>query len=149
MQLMYSTALANWANNNFFNIFVNKPFIRILIIGNLQQNFENLVYNFANLFVFNLIFFIFVYKNLWITFDCEEKGWVCHMTPIEVGCRGFIWHSVISFLSKIGITDRSLKVASNRLQTTAQYASSWIWSKERKFSAWRKYTRNHHSRVIT
>ena len=57
------------------------------------------------------------------------------MIPIEVGCRGFIGHSVISFLSKIGITGRSLKVASNRLQNTAQYASSWIWSKARKFSA--------------
>ena len=31
-------------------------------------------------------------------------------------------HSVISFLSKIGITGCSLKVASNHLQTTVQYA---------------------------
>ena len=67
--------------------------------------------------------------------DCVEKGWICHVIPIEVGCRGFIGHSVISFLSKIGITGRSLKVALNRLQTTVRYASSWIWSKARKFSA--------------
>ena len=66
--------------------------------------------------------------------DCVEKGWICHVIPIEVGCRGFIGHSVISFLSKIGITGRSLKVASNRLQTTARYASSWIWSKREVFS---------------
>ena len=65
--------------------------------------------------------------------DCVEKGWICHMIPIEVGCRGFIGHSVISFLSKIGITGRSLKVASNCFQTAAQYASSWIWSKVRSF----------------
>ena len=52
--------------------------------------------------------------------------WICHVIPIEIGCRGFIGHSVISFLSKIGITGRSLKVASNRLQTAAQYTSSWI-----------------------
>ena len=32
--------------------------------------------------------------------DCVEKGWICHVIPIEVGCRGFIGHSVISFLSK-------------------------------------------------
>ena len=81
--------------------------------------------------------------------DCVEKGWICDVIPIEVGCRGFIGHSVISFFSKIGITGRSLKVASNRFQTTARYASSWIWLKARKFSAWRKYTRNHLSRVIT
>ena len=65
--------------------------------------------------------------------DCVEKGWICHVIPIEVGCRGFLGHSVISFLSKIGITGRSLKVASNRLQTAAQYPSCWIWSKARNF----------------
>ena len=65
--------------------------------------------------------------------DCVEKGWIGHVITIEVGCRGFIGHSVISFLSKIGITGRSLKVASNRLQTTAQYESSWIWLKARSF----------------
>ena len=65
--------------------------------------------------------------------DCEKKGWIGFVIPIEVGCHGFIGHSVISFLSKIRITGRSLDVASNRLQTTAQYASSWIWSKVRSF----------------
>ena len=65
--------------------------------------------------------------------DCVEKGWICHVIPIEVGCRGFLGHSVISFLSKIGITVCSLKVASNRLQAAAQYASSLIWSKARNF----------------
>ncbi len=37
------------------------------------------------------------------------------------------------YISKLGITGRSLNVALNRLQTAAQYASSWIWSKERNF----------------
>ena len=74
-------------------------------------------------------------KNRYATLhaDCVEKGWICHVIPIEVGCRGFIGHSVISFLSKIGITGSSLTVATNRLQTAAQYASSWIWSKARSF----------------
>ena len=49
--------------------------------------------------------------------DCVEKSWICHVIPI--GYRGFLGHSVISFLSKIGITGRSLKVASNRHQTAA------------------------------
>ena len=52
--------------------------------------------------------------------------WWCHVIPMEVGCRGFLGQSLISFLSKIGITGRSLKFASNRLQTTAKYASSLI-----------------------
>ena len=74
-------------------------------------------------------------KNCYETLraDCMEKGWICHVIPIEVGCRGFIGHSVILFLSKIVISGCSLKVASNRLQTAAQYASSWIWFKARSF----------------
>ena len=47
--------------------------------------------------------------------DCVEKGWICHGILFEVGYGGFLGHSVISFLSKTGITGRSLKVASNRL----------------------------------
>ena len=65
--------------------------------------------------------------------NCAEKGWICYVIPIEVGCRGFIGHSVISFLSKTGITGRTLKVTSHCLQTMAQYASSWIWSKAKGF----------------
>ena len=65
--------------------------------------------------------------------DCVEKGRICYVIPIEVGYRVFLGHSFISFLSKIGITSRSLKVVSNRLQTAAQYASSSIWSKARSF----------------
>ena len=49
--------------------------------------------------------------------DCVKKGWICHVIPTEVGCSGFLRHSVISFLSKIGITNWSLKVASYHLQT--------------------------------
>ena len=44
--------------------------------------------------------------------DCVEKGWICPEISIEVDRRGFLGHSVILFLSKTGITGRSLKVAS-------------------------------------
>ena len=60
-------------------------------------------------------------------------GWICHVIPIKVGCRGFLENSVISFLLKIGITGCTLKAASNHLQTAVRYASSWIWSKARSF----------------
>ena len=87
---------------------------------------------------YSIYIYIYIHKrkkNRYETLcaNCVEKGWICHVIPIEVGCRGFIGHSVILFLSKIGITGHSLKVASNCLQTTAQYASSWIWSKARSF----------------
>ena len=65
--------------------------------------------------------------------DCMEKGWICHVIPTEVGCRSFLGHSVISFFSKTGITGCSLKVASYRLQTMAQSASTWILSKAKSF----------------
>ena len=64
--------------------------------------------------------------------DCVEKGWICNWIPIEVDCRGFLGHSVILFLSNIEITSRSLKVASFHLQTTVQYALSWIWSRAKR-----------------
>ena len=52
--------------------------------------------------------------------DWVEKGWMCPMIPIEVGCRGSLGNSVILFLSKIGITGSSLKIAANPLRATAQ-----------------------------
>ena len=55
--------------------------------------------------------------------------------PCDSYCGWLSWFSrtLSHFLSKIGITGRSLKVASNRLQTAAQYASSWIWLKAKSF----------------
>ena len=65
------------------------------------------------------------YKTL--SANWVEKGLICHEIPSEVGCCGFLGHTVISFLSKIGITGRILKVASYHLQTMMQNGSSWIW----------------------
>ena len=61
--------------------------------------------------------------------NCVEMGWIFHVISIEVGCCSFLGYPVILFLSKIGITGCSLKVASYCLQTTAQYTLSLIWSK--------------------
>ena len=87
-------------------------------------------------------------KQSWIHAFWQQTK-LKYVIPIEVGCHGFLGHSVILFLSKIGITGHSLKVASNRLQATEQYASSWIWSKARKFSAWMKYTRTTNVNTMT
>ena len=66
--------------------------------------------------------------------ECEEKGWSCHVLPIEVGCRGFVGHTTISFLTKLGLSSRPRKTVTLRLQVAAEHASSWIWSKARKLS---------------
>ena len=52
--------------------------------------------------------------------DCVEKDWIYHVIPIEVGCRGFIGHSVISFLSKIGIIQVAI-LHSNNLHNTNNF----------------------------
>ena len=63
--------------------------------------------------------------------SCEDRGWTCQVFPLEVGCRGFIGRSTMSFLSKTGFTGRPLKMASKHLQSTAERASAWIWSRSR------------------
>ena len=70
------------------------------------------------------------YKNL--RMDCEDEGWTCQVMPIEVGCRGFIGRTTTSYLTRLGLTNRARRRATQQLQTAAERASSWIWSKVRK-----------------
>ena len=57
--------------------------------------------------------------------------------PIEVGCRGFIDRTTTSYLTRLGLTNRARRRATQQLQTAAERASSWIWSKVRKSTtAW-------------
>lgn len=66
--------------------------------------------------------------------ECIEKGWMCNVMPIEVGCRGFLGHSTISLLSKIGVTGRDFKKQKCRLQTIVRQASCWIWRNSKIFA---------------
>ena len=63
---------------------------------------------------------------------CEDKWWTCPVMPIEVGFRGFISWTTISYLTWLGQTDRVRWRAKQQLQVEAERASSWIWSKVRK-----------------
>ena len=75
------------------------------------------------------------YENL--RMECEDKGWACQVMPIEVGCRGFIGRTTTSYLTRLGLTNRARRRATQQLQTVAERASSWIWSKVRKSTtAW-------------
>ena len=75
------------------------------------------------------------YENL--RMECEDKGWACQVMPIEVGCRGFIGRTTTSYLTRLGLTNRARRRATQQLQTAAERASSWIWSKVRKSTtAW-------------
>ena len=70
------------------------------------------------------------YENL--RMECEDKGWACQVMPIEVGCRGFIGRTTTSSLTRLGLTNRARRRATQQLQTAAERASSWMWSKVRK-----------------
>ena len=75
------------------------------------------------------------YENL--RMECEDKGWARQVMPIEVGCCGFIGRTTTSYLTRLGLTNRARRRATQQLQTAAERASSWIWSKVRKSTtAW-------------
>ena len=57
--------------------------------------------------------------------------------PIEVGCRVFIGRTTTTYLTRLGLTNRARRRATQQLQTAAEKASSWFWSKVRKSTtAW-------------
>ena len=61
--------------------------------------------------------------------QCEENGWKCAVFPVEVGCRGFVGHSTLKFLTAIGTTPQVKKKVTRKLQQAAETASAWIWNK--------------------
>ena len=64
--------------------------------------------------------------------ECEDRGWVCKVLPVEVGCRGYIARSITSYLRGIGLTGREQRKATKELQLAAETASSWIWQSAKR-----------------
>ena len=50
------------------------------------------------------------------------------MLPVEVGCRGFVARSTMSYLDSIGLRKDSRAVIS-KLEREAKNDSSWIWQR--------------------
>ena len=79
--------------------------------------------------------------------DCVEKGWICHVIPIEVGCRGFLGHChFVSFKNR----NPWLQFESC-LKSSSDCGATCIkldLVESEKFSTGRKCMRNHHSHVI-
>ena len=63
--------------------------------------------------------------------ECTEKQWQVHCLPFEVGCRGFVGTSLMTFLHKLGITHRERKSVCKAASDAALRASTWIWAKHR------------------
>ena len=59
--------------------------------------------------------------------QCEDKGWQCFVMPIEVGCRGFVGRSVLSFFKRVGLRPKATREVVKSLQEAAESSSAWIW----------------------
>ena len=68
--------------------------------------------------------------------ECAEKQWQVHCLPFEVGCRGFVGTSLMTFLHKLGITHRERKSVCKAASNAALRASTWIWAKHRNGPSW-------------
>ena len=66
-----------------------------------------------------------------IRLSCRERGWDCMVFAVEVGCRGFIGHSAIQFLRRLGAGPKATRRVIRKLQETAEAASLWVWQSSR------------------
>ena len=59
--------------------------------------------------------------------ECREEGWKAMSFPIEVGCRGFVGHSVKRWLRIAGLGPRESSQLIRKVQETVERASHWVW----------------------
>ena len=62
-----------------------------------------------------------------LVMQCRQRGWKTACFALEVGCRGFLSGSVISFLNKLNCPRKQ----KNMIADASVRASSWIWNKFR------------------
>ncbi len=58
--------------------------------------------------------------------ECNEAG---RLHPFEVGCRGFVAHSLQKYLRDLGLNRRGVKATSRAVSEAAESGSSWVWTK--------------------
>ena len=57
----------------------------------------------------------------------ERLGWKSHLFAVEVGARGYAAKSVVSCLSKLGLSTTDCRSVSSAAADTALRTSFWIW----------------------
>ena len=62
---------------------------------------------------------------------CDDRGWMCDVLPVEVGCWGFVAKSMLKYLKMIGASSKQVKNTVTQLQEAAEIASLWIWRQRR------------------
>ncbi|KAL7871617.1 hypothetical protein SRHO_G00066000 [Serrasalmus rhombeus] len=61
--------------------------------------------------------------------DRQQAGWRARCLPVEVGCRGFVAHSMARALSSLGIMGEQKRRAIRYITKAAERASRWLWLK--------------------
>ena len=59
--------------------------------------------------------------------DCERNGWKVVLLAVEVGARGYVAHSFVSGMKRLGFFGRSLKRVVEEAGNEALRTSFWIW----------------------
>ena len=60
--------------------------------------------------------------------QCRNNGWHCELFAVEVGARGFISSSMLSCLTRFGLSGRRIRKAARELSRAAEVGSAWIWN---------------------
>ena len=61
--------------------------------------------------------------------QCEECRCRVHCYAFEVGCRGFVAQSPLSFLHCLGVVGEEKRTVCKKLEEAAESGSAWIWWK--------------------
>lgn len=59
--------------------------------------------------------------------QCQRSGWRACCEPIEVGCRGFMGHSLCRVYTLVGIVGAAKRKAIKSTMEAAEQASRWLW----------------------
>lgn len=65
-------------------------------------------------------------KNQELVERCQQNGWKTYIDPLEMGCKGFVGHSLSKALSKIGIVGAAKKKVLKESSDAAKEGSRWI-----------------------
>lgn len=73
--------------------------------------------------------------------ECRKNGWVTNLFPVEIGTRGFVYHSVGQFLRSLGLDSKSVKEMCALASITALRGSYTIYlsRKRKQFGNWTLY----------
>ena len=67
-----------------------------------------------------------------LVINCREQGWKARCMPIQVGCRGFVGHSLHRALSVRGITGGVRSRDIKNTTEAAEKALRWLWIRGRR-----------------